>query len=167
MNRRLYLLFPDEMHARQLIDTLPDAGIPARQIHALTREGQALRSLPPATPRQRGDAGYRLERNLWGANLAVFGVALIGAFGALLAGSPGWLTVAVIIMAATFIGGLLFTYVPNVHLNDLRDALAHGEVLVMIDVPKGKVHEAEEQVRRHHPEAVIGGVGWTVGALGI
>ena len=167
MNRRLYVLFPDETHARHLIDTLPDAGIPVRRIHAVTREGKQLKSLPPATPRQRRDAGYRLERNLWGANLILFGIALLGAIWALLGGSLGWLAVAIAVMFATFVGGLLFTHVPNVHLSDLRDALAHGEVLVMVDVPKGKVHDAEDLVRRHHPEAVIGGVGWTVDALGV
>ena len=167
MNRRLYFLFPDETHARHLIDTLPDAGIPVKRIHALTRDGGELRALPAATPRQRGDAGLRVERWLWGANLGLFGLALIGGIWALLAGPLGWPAIAIATMLATFIGGLIFTHVPNVHLPQLRDALAHGEVLVMGDVAKGRVHETEELVRRHHPEAVVGGVGWTVDAFGI
>lgn len=36
----------------------------------------------------------------------------------------------------------------------------------MIDVPRARVRETEQSVSRHHPEADLGGVGWTITALG-
>lgn len=35
----------------------------------------------------------------------------------------------------------------------------------MVDVPSGQVAEVEETVHRRHPEAIAGGVGWSVDAL--
>jgi hypothetical protein len=35
----------------------------------------------------------------------------------------------------------------------------------MVDVPAGRVAEVEETVHRRHPEAIAGGVGWSVDAL--
>jgi hypothetical protein len=52
-----------------------------------------------------------------------------------------------------------------VHLGEFRDALAHGEVLLMVDVPRGRVSEVEDRVHRHHPEATVGGVGWSADML--
>ena len=167
MYRRIYLLLPDEEHARKLVDELPDLGVPEKRVHAVTREGETLKHLPTATQAQRSDRGGWLERLLWNTNLAVFGLALIGLVLALSGGSTGWAAVMVAVMVGTFVAGLLFTYVPNVHLRDLQPALNHGEVLLMLDVPKGQVHEVEERARRHHPEAVVGGVGWTSDALGL
>jgi len=167
MYRRIYLLLPDEEHARKLVDELPDLGVPENRVHAITREGTTLKHLPAASESQRRDRGGWLERLLWNTNLAVFGLALLGLVAALYGGSTGWAAVMVAVMIGTFVAGLLFTYVPNVHLRDLQPALNHGEVLLMVDVPKGQVHEVEERARRHHPEAVVGGVGWTSNALGL
>ncbi len=57
--------------------------------------------------------------------------------------------------------------IPDVHLDEFRGTLSHGEILLMVDVPKAKVFEVEETVERHHPEAVPGGTRWTIGRLGI
>ena len=43
----------------------------------------------------------------------------------------------------------------------------HGEVLLMVDVPKRRVFEVEELVHRHYPDATVGGVGWTLEAMDI
>jgi hypothetical protein len=71
-------------------------------------------------------------------------------------------------MASTFIGGLLFTTrLPNTHLNNFREALAHGEVLLMIDVPTERVHDVEHFIHRRYPQAVNGGASWNIEALGL
>ena len=167
MYRRIYLLLPDEEHARTLAEELPELGVPANRIHAVTREGETLKSLPAASNAQRRDLAGRLETVLWNVNLGVFGLALLGLVAALYTGHPGWAVAMAAVMVATFVAGLLFTYLPNVHLRDLRPALAHGEVLLMVDVPKGQVHAVEERARRHHPEAVVGGVSWSSDAFGL
>jgi hypothetical protein len=70
-------------------------------------------------------------------------------------------------MLATFLAGLLFTRVPNTHLDEFRDALAHGEILPMVDVPQTRVADLEDRVHHHHPETTVGGIGWGTGALGL
>lgn len=56
--------------------------------------------------------------------------------------------------------GFLFTDVHNVHLNEFREALQHGEILLMVDVPVRRVAEIEDLVYHRHPEVTVGGVGW-------
>ena len=42
-----------------------------------------------------------------------------------------------------------------------------GEVILLVDAARTRVHEIEQVVSRHHPEAGLGGVGWTVASVGI
>jgi hypothetical protein len=79
-----------------------------------------------------------------------------------------WSAVALFIMLATFIAGEQFVvHVPNVHLTEFTDALSHGEILLMVDVPKNRVAEIEHFVHHRYPEAVVGGVGWSIDAFDI
>jgi hypothetical protein len=166
MKRRLYFLFPDAQKARRAVEELDQAGIDRTHIHALAKEGVALPGLPGATPLQKADWGHRIERMLWGGNLAIFGIALLFVVVALPAGFPGAMVFALAVMLATFAAGAAFALkVPHVHLGEFRDALAHGEVLLMVDVPRGRVSEVEDRVHRHHPEATVGGVGWSADML--
>ena len=57
--------------------------------------------------------------------------------------------------------------IPNVHLDEFRDALAHGEILLMVDVAQQRVADIEDCVHHNHPETTIGGVGWGTEALGL
>lgn len=169
MKRRLYFLFPDPVHARHAVDNLLDgAGVDARHIHAIAqREGRMAR-LPHPTLPQRGDLAARLESLLWNGNLVLFGIALAGLLVALYQGAMGWAVVALLVMAITFIGGFLFTYrIPHVHLDEFRDALSHGEILVMVDVPVERVKAVEDFIHHRYPEAVPGGASWTMGAFGL
>jgi hypothetical protein len=52
-----------------------------------------------------------------------------------------------------------------VYLTEFTDALSHGEVLLMIDVPAKRVAEIEDFVHHRYPEACVGGVGWSMGVL--
>lgn len=60
----------------------------------------------------------------------------------------------------------LFFLFPDVHLTEFTDALAHGEVLLMVDVPGSRVAEVEDFIHQRYPESVVGGVGWTLDAFG-
>lgn len=168
MKRRLYFLFPTAGDARRLVRELAAAGVDEGHIHALARTDIDLSGLPPATRRQQHDTVWRLEQALWGSNLAVFGAALLGLVVALILGLAAWALLAVTLMAASFSAGAAFALrVPNTHLDECREALRHGEVLLMVDVPRRKVAEIEELVYRRHPEAIAGGVGWTLDAFGL
>ena len=167
MLRRLFFLFPDTEHAQRVVDELGGRGIKLRHMHAIAR-GIDLGSLPEATERQKADTTFRLERLIWRANLVVFLIALAAFVASMLNGSLLWAGVSILIMLVTFLAGEQFAVrIPDVHLTEFTDALSHGEVLLMIDVPIFRVAEIEDFVHRRHPEACVGGVGWTMDAFGV
>lgn len=167
MNRRLYFLFPDEERARRAVDGLREIGIADRNIHAVAKDEDRLKRLPKTTPRQRKDLGHRLEWLAWSGNLGLFAIALLGFVISLVIGELLWALVPFIIMAATFIGGFLFTKLPDVGLNAFKEAMAHGEIVLMLDIHRDRVQEVEDYIHHHYPEAAVGGVSWSVDALGL
>ena len=167
MKRRLYFLLPDAGHAESVLTELQAAGIERKFMHAIAGRDADLEDLPVATQQQRTDVAARIERYLWGGNLGVFFLAMLALLVLVVLQVNGyWLLLPAGIMLVAFIAGLEFvTHVPNVHLEEFRDALRHREILLMIDVPVTRVARVEELVHRHHPGAVAGGVGWSVTAL--
>lgn len=168
MYRRLYFLFSERRDVERIVAELAGRGVPRGRLHTLARDGTDTAGLPGATPRQRRDAGRRLERSLWNANLGLFAVALPGLAAALWAGAQAWAAVALGVLVASFVAGAAFALrVPDTHLEEFREALRHGDILLMVDVPARRVAEIEDFVHRRHPEAVVGGVGWTLNRFGI
>jgi len=167
MKRRLYFLLPDAEHARVVVNELEARGIERNFMHAIAGRGGDVNGLPVATRMQRNDLGARIEHYLWGGNLALFFLALIAlVVFALLPLSWWWLLLPAGVMLVSFLTGLEFVmHTPNVHLDEFQSAMRHREILLMIDVPAGQVAEVEEMVHRLHPEAITGGVGWSVNAL--
>ena len=168
MKRRLYFLLPDTGHTQAVVNDLEVFGINTRAMHVLAKPGVKLNGLPVATGRQRTDAGAKLETILWDGNLAIYFIALLAliimAFMQL-----GWFwLLPAAVMVVTFLMGIVFTsQVPNVHLSEFRDAMHHGELLLLVDVPLWRVEGVETLVHEHHPEATVGGVGWHIDALHI
>jgi hypothetical protein len=168
MERRLYFLLPDRAHALVVVDELVASGISSDRIHALGDRRTRLDGLPTSTLRQANDTASRLEKILWNANLASFAVALCVFIALVFTVTWNWwLAVPIIIMVVNFLVGLSFSSMPNTHLGEFKDALAHGEILLMVDVAETEVAKIEEQVHHQHPEATVGGVGWGNTALGI
>jgi len=167
MKRRLYFLLPDAEHARMVVNELEARGIERNFIHAIAGRGGDVNGLPGASRMQLNDLGARIEHYLWGGNLALFFLALIAlVVFALLPLSWWWLLLPAGIMLVSFLTGLEFVmHTPNVHLAEFQSAMRHREILLMIDVPAGQVADVEETVHRRHPEAITGGVGWSVNAL--
>lgn len=167
MKRRLYFLLPDAEHAQGVLDELLAAGLERKFMHAIAGRDADLEGLPVATQQQRADVGARIERYLWDGNLGIFFSALVALLVlAVLEVNGYWLLLPAGVMLVTFIMGLEFVvHVPNVHLDEFRDALRHREILLLIDVPVSRVSRVEALVHRHHPEAIVGGVGWSISAL--
>ncbi len=167
MLRRLFFLFPDEEHAQRVVNQLVFLNISERNIHAIAH-GVALKNLPEATERQKNDTAFRIESFLWKANLLLFVVSLMTFFVALVMAAFYWTLIALLVMTVTFFAGEHFVvHVPDVHLSEFTDALSHGEVLLMVDVPADRVVEIENMIHHRNPGAVVGGVSWTVDAFGI
>lgn len=167
MLRRLFFLFPDEEHAQRVVNQLISRDVPRRRMHAIAR-GVKLNTLPEATERQKNDTAFRVEWFFWNANLLLFAFAFIALVASLIAGAMVWSGISLLLILATFIAGEQFVLrVPDVHLTEFTDALSHGEILLMIDVPGNRVAEIENFVHHHHPAAATGGVSWTLDAFGI
>ncbi len=167
-HRRLYFVIPDESQAVQVVADLSAGGVDRRHIHAITGKGIQLTQLPPANTRQLHDATWRIERASWTVNLALFFLALAGLVVSIAQGIPAGIVISIAVMALTFVAGAVFALrVPDTHLDEFRGVLSHDEILLLVDVPRARVAEVEEIVSRRHPEAVPGGTGWTIGALGI
>ncbi|MCW9014751.1 MAG: hypothetical protein OQL06_13300 [Gammaproteobacteria bacterium] len=168
MFHRLYFLLPNEALTQNIVTECYQSGVSRRHIHVHGRNGIQLKSLPKATMRQRLDVSRIIEKIAWNTDLVIFFAALIGAVITAMFGAFQWSALLVGIMLVAFILGYLFAgHVPRVHLDEFNDALHHGEILLMIDVPAKKVAEIERLVERHHPAAIPGGASWTLDALGI
>jgi len=167
IKRRLYFLLPDNGHAGTVVRELEARGIERRFMHAIAGHGGDANGLPDASRMQRNDLGARIERYLWGGNLVLFFLALIALVILAVLSLPWWwLLLPAGIMLVSFLTGLEFVmHTPNVHLAEFQSAMRHREILLMVDVPVGQVAEVEEAVHRRHPEAIAGGVGWSVDAL--
>lgn len=167
MLRRLFFLFPDVEHAQSAVNQLVFLSVSERNIHAISH-GVELKNLPKATERQQKDTAFRVESFLWSANLLIFVFSLAAFIVTLVMAEYAWSLVALASMTATFFAGEHFVvHVPDVHLTEFTDALAHGEILLMVDVPIGRVTEIENFVHHRHPEAAVGGVGWCIDGFGI
>lgn len=169
MERRLYFLLPDVPHTRSAVRDLQAAGVRNRDMHVMAGPGSKLQGLPVASREQRGDAAARLENALWGGNLGIFFAALVALLAmAFFQAAWYWLLLPAAVMLLSFAMGVIFTSrVPDVHLDEFRDALRHGEVLLIVDVPVTRVAQVEALLHGRHPEAVAGGISWHSDALRI
>lgn len=167
--RRLYLLLPDRDLARKVVDDLLLARIEWRHMHLIAREGIPLEGLPEAHLAQYSDLIPALER---GAGVG----AITGALAGLVAMSfpPAGLTLAGGALLFLTIGGAGFgawmssmvgVDLPNTRHQRFEKAIADGELLLLIDVPRERVVEIEALVRSHHPSADIQGVDATIPAF--
>ncbi len=168
MYLRLYFLLPDEAHTRKLVDHLVDEGLGTKQLHAHMRTHPVGEHLPKATKWQKLDIARQVEDVAWRSDLVIFFVALAAFLYSVFTGNLVLSILFLSIMVISFLLGDLFAeHTPRVHLREFEDALSHGEVLLMVDVPRARVHEIESLVHDHHPAAIPGGSSWTIHSLGI
>ena len=167
MLRRLFFLFPDVERTRLAVVGLQQRGVNTSRVHVMADSAE-LDGLPEATPRQKQDVAFQLEKIIWTSNLILFGL-LLGMM--IIALTAGKLLAAIILLALLLVSFLVaeqfVVKVPNVHLSEFEHALSHGDILMMVDVHAAEVTEIEEFIHRHYPYAVVGGVGWTLDHFGI
>ena len=169
MRRRIYFLLPSVGSARQVVNELLLARIDDHHIHVMAREGTTLGDLPQANLLQRSDFihGVEIGLSVGGATGIVAGLIAV-AFPPQGIVLGGW-TMLVMALAGALIGawvaGMIGTDVPNSQLREFTTAVADGQILMMVDVPKSKVAKVTEMIRKHHPEADMHGVEPTIPAF--
>ncbi len=167
MRRRLYFLLPDIHHAKGIVNELLLARIDERHIALIAREDVELDNLPEASFLQKSDFIPALERS-----------ALMGGVTGLLAGLvaviipgmnvalAGWIIITGATLAGAGVGALAGTLiavdVPNSRLEPFQQAIAQGQVLMLVDVPYERVEEISKVIKKHHKEVEIEGVEPTI-----
>jgi len=160
--RRVYVLMPTEDSCRLLVEELEAADTPPGQLHAIAGLAHDLKDLPAASVWQRTELAQGIE---WGMGLGgaagLLGGLLAVAFppagivlggGALLAGTAAGAGFGALVSA------LLGSQEHNHKLDSFQRALAAGQILLMVDVPRRREEEVKATIRKHHPEAEIGSV---------
>jgi hypothetical protein len=158
MRRRLYFILPDVESARRTADDLLLARVEDRHMRFLARRGTELDPLH--------EAGYLDKTDM------VHGAAVGLALGAIIGALVGVMVVAyppdgtnpqlVSVLIGMLIGAPLGAWmasmagaaVPNSRLRQFQADIDAGRVLMMVDVPFGRVDEITELVVSRHPEAM-------------
>lgn len=162
MRRRLYFMLPDVPSARVLLDALLLARVGERQMHFYAKEGTLLPDMPEASFVQKTDLVHGLESGMViGGGAGLLGGVLLVLF------PPEGLQLQMIAILVTAIGGAMFgawasgmaaAAIPNSRLKSFEKEIESGQVLLMLDVPLGRVMEMENLVAEHYPSVRFGGV---------
>jgi len=169
MRKRLYFMLPDIQSARQMLDEMLLVRIEERHIHFLAKRGTLPDDLPEASVLQKTDIVHGAEMGL-----VIGGVA--GTLGGVLVVllPPGGVSLQLVTILITALLGALFgvwvssmvgTQVPNSKHKAFHAEIERGKVLMMIDVPIGRLAAIRERVAQRHPEAVSGGIEPTIPAF--
>jgi hypothetical protein len=160
--RRVYVLLPTEESCRLVVEELEEVDIPPSHLHVIAGLAHELKDLPAASVWQRTELIHGIE---WGVGLGgvagLLGGLLVVAFppagvvlggGALLAGTAAGAGFGALVTA------LLGSQEHSHKLDAFQRALAAGQILLMVDVPRKREGEVKSTILKHHPEAEIGSV---------
>lgn len=160
MRKRIYWLLPDLGSARRTMDELLLARITEHHIHFVAHEGASMEGLHAANVLQTSDLVEAAQSGaLIGSGLgAAGGVAAAFSFDP---GSPAALVIgiaAVGAMLGTWSASMIGSSTPSRRLRRFEQAIADGQYLLIVDVPRTRVTEIERLLERTHPEAHFEGM---------
>ena len=147
--RRIYFLSPNLETTHKIVDELRAEGIEDRHMHILAKRDTPLEDMPEASEFQKTDFIPAVER----------GAALGGTTG-LLAGLVGPI-LGILFFGATIgaiMSGLAGLQVGNSRVKQYEEAIEHGELLVMVDIPKERIDAISQLIIKHHPTAQFEGI---------
>ncbi len=157
--RRLYFLIPTISLTKIIINELEQQGIPHTHLHVIAGIQQPLTGLPEANIWQRTELAHGLKWGIGiGGTAGLLGGLLTVAFppggiilggGALLSGAAAGAGLGAALL------GLMKGHEHNHQLDDFKYEIEHGEILLMVDLPKADVETISNSILQHHPEANI------------
>jgi len=161
--RRLYFLLPNVESAKTIVDELLLARIEERHMHIAAADHHALidANLPEANLLQESDFIPAVERGvgIGGATGVLAGIAAVALPGVGLALGGGAILGIGLAGAGlgAWVSGMIGISAPSSRLKDFESAIEKGSLLMMVDVPKKRVDEITDLVKKHHPEADVQG----------
>jgi len=162
MRKRIYWLLPDLGSARKTMDELLLARVAEQHIHCFAAEGADMSGLHAANFLQTSDVVQAAQTGLLiGAGLG----AVLGVVAAYTLSESG-ATPQLVVIGLAGLGAALGTWsasmigssAPSRRLKRFDDSIQHGQYLLMVDVPRGRVGEIEALLARTHPEAHFEGL---------
>jgi len=157
--KRLYFTLSNPESCKNVVAALRSAGIPERRLHAVASLAVPLEDVPGASLLQTSELAHGIERGLaMGGTAGLLGGMLAVAFPPPgVVGAAAW--VAPVAVGGAALGalalGLISKDIHNKELAAFERDIAHGRILLMVDVPKEEVEQWKQLVVEHHPEAKI------------
>jgi hypothetical protein len=159
--RRLYFMVPDIDTANKVVDELLLKRVDEHHIHVVAKEGTPMGDLPEANLLQKSDFIPAMERGLavGGITGLLAGIAAVTfpPAGLILGGGAILGTSLAGAGIGAWLSGMIGMDVPNTQIEKFEQAIAKGELLMMVDIPKSRVEEIEALIQQHHPDADMGG----------
>ncbi|MCW8962825.1 MAG: DUF1269 domain-containing protein [Gammaproteobacteria bacterium] len=169
--RRLYFLVPTVESASQIVDELLLARVDERHLHIAAKDHHPLHdaNLPEANLLQESDFIPAVEKGLavgGGTGILAGLVAMTFPPAGLILGGGAILGMGVVGAGfGAWVSGMIGISIENSQLKAFEKAIEAGELLLMIDVPKNRVDEITDLVKKHHPEAEVEGTEPTIPAF--
>jgi len=169
MRRRLYFMVPDVRSARQIRDELLLSRIEDSHIHVMAKDGVSLAGMNEASILQKTDFVHGAE-----TGLAVGGgIGIVAGLVAVFFPPAGVDLQLVTILLTALVGAafgawassMVASAIPNSRLRTFESAINAGLILMMVDVPSGRVDEIRALIASHHPEAMGSGIEPTIPAF--
>jgi len=160
--KRLYFLVPGVESTKKMVDELLVARIEERHIHVLAKRGTPMEDLPEASLLQKSDFIPAVQRGLalGGGTGTIAGLVAISLppAGPVIAGGIVLASALAGAGVGAWLGGMVGMNIGSTRLKQFEKAIEHGQFLMMVDVPKNRVEEITEMIKKHHPEANVRGV---------
>ncbi len=160
--RRIYFLLPDESSCEAIVDELESVDIPLAHLHVIRNYEDGESHLPRANVWQRTNLASSLVKGGLLGMVAGFIAGLMIMNTPMMGPRPGWETVVAMSLIGAIIGSFLSAMVNggdfNHQLDTFKNAITHGQVLLMVDVPASQQKMIADMVLEWHPEAHLGTV---------
>ena len=158
MRRRIYWLMPDLASARRAMLDLLQADVESARIHFAAADGVDLADLHEANIWQTSDVVHAAKTGLViGCALgALVGLAAAVLF-PLVEDDMAWELAAMLVLLGGLMGAwsasMVGISIPSQRLARFEGALAAGQILLMVDLPRERVQPIESMLATAHPEA--------------
>lgn len=149
-------MVPDVTGARMIRDELLLARIEDGHIHVLAKDGMPLGDLHEASILQKTDFVHGAETGL----VIGGGIGIVAGVVAILFPPAGVDLQLVTILVTALVGAafgawvssMVASSIPNTRLKTFEAGIEAGRILMMVDVPAGRVDEIRKLIASRHPE---------------
>nr|VFJ46599.1 MAG: hypothetical protein BECKDK2373C_GA0170839_101535 [Candidatus Kentron sp. DK]VFJ46759.1 MAG: hypothetical protein BECKDK2373B_GA0170837_101418 [Candidatus Kentron sp. DK] len=159
MSKRLYFLVPDVAICKAIVDEIRAFGIPESHTHVIGNHFTPLDGLHEANFLQKSEFTHGIEEGLgMGGVAGLLGGLLAVTFppaGLVLGGGAMLVSTLAGAGFGAVVSAMVAKDIPNRELESFEDAIAKGQLLLLVDVPKKQADALIDRIRDHHPEAEI------------